>query len=202
MKRNVHFLSRLRYLPVWLSRAGHCKGFGIQSPWAFNFVCKVVYGRVDDGVRAGLLRPFPRAPFVHEKLGLLYLRLASSLRPTYYYSNSALGSLADAAVGQGCRETLPVALPDSSAASSDLAKPLSLALIAPATAWEQVDRLVDAADKDGIFVVEGIHHGRQGRELWRRLLRDGRVNVTFDLYFCGILTFNPRLYKRNYVVCF
>lgn len=195
MKRNTHFLSRLRYLPVWLSRAGHCKGFGIQSPWAFNFVCGVVYGHVDDDARTELLGNFPRASFLYEKLGLLYLRLATSLRPAFYYSNSVLGDLADASVRQGCPTASPTTFPV-------LERPLSLTLIAPDTPWEQVDSLMGCVDRDSIFIVEDIRRKRQARQLWKRLLLDERVNVTFDLYFCGIVTFNPRLYKRNYIVCF
>lgn len=70
-------LSRLRRGVLWMSRAKYCRGFGIQSPWAYRFVRYVVnehypYYAYDD------LRPlFPHLSKRERRVCELYLRIAN-----------------------------------------------------------------------------------------------------------------------------
>lgn len=53
-----------------------------------------------------------------------------------------------------------------------------------------------------IFVIDGIRRNKEMRVFWREVCRHPAVTVTADLYSAGIIFFNPKLYKRNYIVYF
>lgn len=55
---------------------------------------------------------------------------------------------------------------------------------------------------DTVFVFEGIKASRKMREFWKEVCACPEVTVTIDLYSMGIVFFNKRLHKRDYIVYF
>lgn len=55
---------------------------------------------------------------------------------------------------------------------------------------------------DSVFFFEGIRANAEMRQLWKELCLRSEVVLSFDLYNVGILFFNPRLHKQNYIVYF
>lgn len=55
---------------------------------------------------------------------------------------------------------------------------------------------------DTVFVFEGIKTSRKMRDFWQEICRHPEVTVTIDLYSMGIVFFNKRLHKRDYIVYF
>lgn len=55
---------------------------------------------------------------------------------------------------------------------------------------------------DTVFVFEGIKASRKMRDFWQEICRHPEVTVTIDLYSMGIVFFNKRLHKRDYIVYF
>lgn len=55
---------------------------------------------------------------------------------------------------------------------------------------------------DTVFVFEGIKTSRRMRAFWKEVCEHPAVTVTIDLYSMGIVFFNPKLHKRNYIVYF
>ena len=53
-----------------------------------------------------------------------------------------------------------------------------------------------------VFVFEGIKASRKMRELWEEICACPEVTVTLDLYSLGIVLFNKKLHKRDYIVYF
>lgn len=51
-----------------------------------------------------------------------------------------------------------------------------------------------------VFVCEGIHGSKQMHAFWKEICSLKEVTVTLDLYSVGIVFFNPKLHKRNYIV--
>lgn len=58
------------------------------------------------------------------------------------------------------------------------------------------------AHDGSVFVFEGIKTSRKMRELWEYIGGHPDVTVTVDLYSMGIVFFNKKLHKRNYIVYF
>ena len=52
---------------------------------------------------------------------------------------------------------------------------------------------------DTVFVFEGIKTSRKMREFWREVCCHPEVTVTIDLYSMGIVFFNKKLHKRDYI---
>ena len=55
---------------------------------------------------------------------------------------------------------------------------------------------------DTVFVFEGIKTSRKMREFWREVCCHPEVTVTIDLYSMGIVFFNKKLHKMDYIVYF
>ena len=63
-------------------------------------------------------------------------------------------------------------------------------------------RLANIYNKVGrhsVLIVESI--GRN-RAFWREIIADDRTGVTFDLYYCGIVMFDKKRHKQNYIINF
>ncbi|WP_106829995.1 O-methyltransferase [Parabacteroides pacaensis] len=76
------------------------------------------------------------------------------------------------------------------------------------TLYEQHNNLilfeeaVKYVNPDTVFVFEGIRANSQMKSFWREACRHPAVTVTVDLYSLGIIFFNPKLHKRDYIVYF
>ncbi|WP_455628663.1 O-methyltransferase [Parabacteroides chinchillae] len=55
---------------------------------------------------------------------------------------------------------------------------------------------------DTVFVFEGIKSSRKMRSFWNEICAHPEVTVTIDLYSLGIVIFNKKLHKRDYIVYF
>lgn len=56
--------------------------------------------------------------------------------------------------------------------------------------------------EETVFVFEGIKESRKMREFWEEICAHPEVTVTIDLYSLGLVFFNKRLHKRDYIVYF
>ena len=54
---------------IWLSRIGCCRGFGIQSPWAYSLVRYVINEHYPYYAYECLAKDFPEADAVRRKMG-------------------------------------------------------------------------------------------------------------------------------------
>ena len=61
---------------------------------------------------------------------------------------------------------------------------------------------MEAVSDQTIFVFDGIKSSGQMRKFWKTVRQDPRVRVTVDLYSMGLVFFDKRLYKRDYIVYF
>lgn len=172
-------MDRLYYILVWLSRIHHVLGFGIQSPTDYQFVRTVVnehspyYAYDWLGCQDGWLR---------RKLGLLCFRLANWRQPLTCIDRVGKGEY----VVAGSRKTR---------VCKD-ASPIELALLG---SCEEARKLLDRCDERSVVLIEDI---ASQRKQWRSLIDSPQVTVSYDLYYCGILMFDPKRSKQNYIVNF
>jgi hypothetical protein len=52
---------------------------------------------------------------------------------------------------------------------------------------------------DSVVIIEGI---RKDKVFWQEVTGDERTGVTFDLYYCGIVMFDKKRHKKNYIITF
>lgn len=58
------------------------------------------------------------------------------------------------------------------------------------------------ARNETVFVFKGINTNQRSRELWKEIRETPEVTVTLDLYSLGIVLFNKKLYKKDYIAYF
>lgn len=166
-----------------MTRLHRSHGFGVQSPNDFAFVREVIeektpyypyddLGKDDDSLT--------------RKLGFLYFRIANWRQPDVIESDAYQDYL-----HAGCRKSVFGESDELILVSSDRVT-LDYLLT------DVLGRISDAT----VLVVDGIHNSKQTLETWRALLADNRVKVTFDLYYCGIVFFDKKRYKKHYKIRF
>lgn len=169
---------------IWFRRVRHRKGYGVHSPFAFNFVTGVLYNK--DMYYA--YEPMERDLRWWQKgrvrsLRRLAFRLSDYRRPGTLYCHGIDAKLADAC-RYGCRGLR--ILSGGSVETADMI-------------------FVSGADEcallhvgeGSMIVVKDVH---RCRSFWRRIMEDERITVTFDLYDVGIAFARRDLNKQHYII--
>lgn len=186
---------------VWLMRCRHSRGFGVQSPWAYAFIRYVVNEHSPYYGYGELERRYARETAVRRKLGRLYFRMANHAQPRRWGCCTDGVDMMEDYVRGGCRRTEVVDCVQGyeleRAASCDV---LVMTL---ERNWGRIfEAFANGAQAQSVLVVEDIHATAAARRAWRAMAEDGRSGVTFDLYYCGIVFFDPKMHKQHYVVNF
>lgn len=236
-------------LLVWLLRFRHRRGYGVHSPFAFNFITSVIYERGEYYAYAELRTPrnerakqvreakkgHPKALILREKDERLLFRIINFAAPrtALIYGRDALRSMPYLQAGRrhcafrqiedfcstSIDEVLAPYAPTSPAqapldflytttsavpSEASAAPPVSAATSSVSSApWAEVfRRAIEISSPTACFVVHGIHRSRRDHRLWRELIADPRVRVTFDLHDFGVAFFAPHLQKQDYTVCY
>lgn len=170
---------------VWLLRVRHRKGYGVHSPFAFDFVTDVLYNGghyyayrdMDRGLR------WWQRGRVRSRRHLLF-RLANFRRP---------GSLCCLGVDEATAMAAHRGSLGARMVAAD-GKEGAAEMIVTATEDERILGCLE----EGSMVVLWDLHGQ--RRLWRRLQEDGRVTVTFDLYDVGVAFVRRDLNRQHYII--
>lgn len=199
---------RFKRMFVWLGRIGHSRGFGVQSPWAYRMVRYVINEHYPYYAYEALALSYPGLGVVDRKLCELGLRLANSVQPSLIVNFDDAGGAYGAYFGAGCRKARIVSV------GSDLS-PVRLSDMLGGCGGRFVVRLVpcrglsdlfasvcSAAGAGSAVIIQGIHSDRDARCMWRRIVREEPGIVTFDLYYCGLVFFDEKRYKQNYIINF
>ena len=170
---------RLKAAIVWLRRIGHCRGFGIQSPTDYWIVRYVInehwpYYQYETLGRGD--------DWLTRKMGRLCFRLANWLQPSVVESSDYKDYLQ-----AGCRKSV-------FGESSEL-----VVIPLEDSSQDRLSYIFNKVSPRSVLVVTGIS---KARELWRQIVDDERTGITFDLYYCGIVMFDKKRYKRNYIINF
>lgn len=173
-------MNRLKQALVWLSRLTYCRGFGIQSPTDYRFVRYVInehwpyyaYEQLDK----------PDDDWLQRKLGHLYFRLANERQPRTIVDWVGFQRYLQA----GCKK----------ARMADEATDVELAVVSIKTDYNS---LFQECNDQSVVVFQDIY---RYPEYWHCIEHDPRTTVTFDLYYCGIVMFDPKRTKQNYIINF
>jgi hypothetical protein len=66
--------------------------------------------------------------------------------------------------------------------------------------WQQqLYDLYNKVDEHTVLIAEAIW---KNKEAWRIITTDERTGVTFDLYYCGIVLFEKKRTRINYIINF
>lgn len=189
---------RLKRLIVWMRRMRHSRGFGVQSPYDYAFIRYVVNEHWPYYAYDELDRQVTGIDKRTRKLCRLYFRIANWLQPKIIADYGAETDAYRLYMQRGCR-------------SSDY-EPQSACYEGPTLALGRMsltgdyrcyyESLLQHVGEHSVLIVETIKRDKQARAFWDEVKRDARTGVTFDLYYCGVVFFNKKKYKQNYIVNF
>lgn len=184
-----------------MGRIGHCRGFGVQSPWAYRMVRYVINEHYPYYAYTDLRAMFPHIDGDSRRIYELCFRLANSVRPSRVIAFGIDGSAMERYVRSGCRKAGYYTVGGSAGvgALSDVA----MALAAPREGFADVlDTFCDSAADGSAAVLLGIGSDKAARRWWRDTVARRPGIVTFDLYYCGLVFIDRKRYKQNYVINF
>lgn len=167
---------------VWLTRIRHRCGYGVHSPFAFNFLVDVVYERSTyyayKELDSNLL--FWQRFRIRQCLHLLF-RIANYRQPRIAYVDT-LSPLPADYLRAGCRNcSIRHTLPEGDVDLCFLSAP--------------DDRAVAHIGPHGMLIVDNL-------ERHRKWFRSIPAVVTFDLWDIGIAFFNTKYNKQHYIINF
>ena len=64
---------------------------------------------------------------------------------------------------------------------------------------QRLSYIYNKVNEQTVLIVDGI---RKDMGFWKELKSDERARVTFDLYYCGIVFFDKKRHKQNYIINF
>ncbi|KAA6346497.1 hypothetical protein EZS27_005978 [termite gut metagenome] len=207
------FLTLKRFF-VRLSRF-HCRcGYGVHSPFAFDFISQVICEKKPYTVYKELkveeqkqMRVNPEKGGVNEsrKVNRLLFRLVNRMQPCTIVD---VGNLSCPALYLQADKPSADYVPASDLTDLFLEKEVPVDFLYlqdyknPALT-EQIFRVcVARSRKQSVFVIRGVGYSKEMKTLWRRLIANEEVGITFDLYDLGILFFDKSKVKQHYKVRF
>ncbi len=191
----------MRRLLVWLGRMRHSRGFGVQSPWAYRMVRYVINEHWPYYAYGELTAAHPSLDKRTRRLCELVFRLTNSVQPRRVVAFGPVGAAYGSYVRAGCRRAEYLPIP--SGGCLDGMSGADMAVMSPcgdiASAFTRFSR--DAGDGSVAMLID-IRRDKSVRRLWREVAAGMPGVVTFDLYYCGLVFFDKKRYKQNYIINF
>lgn len=188
---------------VWLSRARHCRGFGVQSPWAYRLVCEVINDHTRHAAYGELREQYAADRTARRRLELYY-RFGRAMKPREHVDNGAdrcagKPTAVDAYVRRGIEDGMS----DVSGLRTAYERLTAMVVASEREGVAQyVQQALDRLPQGALLIIEDIGRRPQMRRLWRHIVHRQPGVVTFDLYYCGLVFFDKKRYKQNYIINF
>lgn len=199
---------------TWIRRFRHRHGYGVHSPFAFEYITQVIYENAPyykykelDALQRQLA-PEKGKPWARQesrKLKRLLFRMVNHAQPA---------TIIDVGPASAASLYLKAAKEDAgylSASGPDelfLEKDVPVDFLylhdrhRPELLWQAFEVCAPRTRADSVFVVRDIHASKQMKRLWSAMKQHARTGITFDLYDVGILLFDRTKNKQDYIVNF
>jgi hypothetical protein len=195
-------MNRLTEIIVWIKRIGHCRGFGIQSPWAYHFVRYVINEHYPYYSYETLERQYPDASHTVRKLCRLYFRIANYRQPGRIILHGHDEEAFRPYLKSGCRKAEIIGINElgQDGEGRDNGEIDMLCMNTKGNYAAFYKEALTKTNKDSVVIIRGIYDNRQTARFWKSIMNNQQVAVAFDLYYCGIIFFDKKRYKRNYII--
>lgn len=196
---------------IWIIRIRHRCGYGVHSPFAFNFITHVLYERSSYYAYKSI-RSEERNAYKNKKekkddslrVRKLLYRLVDYNQPLTII-DAGKPSSSSFYIKNACSKAHYIQINDIKTPINSIHTPLFVYIH-----WWQEPTLVEtffekfilSASEDSLFVIQGIFYSSSMRKLWKKLKSNARVGITFDLYDIGIIFFDLSKNKQHYKINF
>ena len=204
----------LKRILIWLKRFRYRCGYGVHSPFAFDFITNVIYEKAAYYAYREIEHTIKNKQNHEEKdktvvpakkVNRLLFRLVNRVQPQYiidlggepytsYYLQAGKKTAHYVLLTKAGAIEWPS---DASADFLHINDPGN-----PVVVKELFECAVGKVSLKSVFAIQGIYHSKAMEVLWKQIIADERVGITFDLYDLGILFFDKSKLKQHYVVNF
>lgn len=186
---------------VRIARLPHSRGFGVQSPSAYRFIRYVISEHYPYYAYATMRQRHPRMRWISRKMGELYLRLANFCQADTLVSFGAVDGILREYIQHGCKATKVMEL--SKENLNDAPDRWHFIRVGEVhCVGEAFLAIMAYKDTDTVLVIEDIKRNAATRRLWEFCTQSRAVSVSYDLFYCGIVFFDTKRNKQNYIVNF
>lgn len=184
---------------VWLYRWKHCRGFGVQSPTDYRFVRYVINEHAPFYAYHDLQVQYPHLKHEDRRFARLLLRIANYRQPASCLLLGMPASPYQAYIQAGCRHTV---VNEGGEEVTDAGVADLVCCQLSGKQLPDVESLLSLTRDASILVLRGIRHDCHTRQMWSALLEHPKVSISYDLFDCGIILFDKKRYKHNYIINF
>ena len=203
----------LKQILIWIKRFRYRCGYGVHSPFAFDFITNVIYEKAayyayqdiehtiinDKDWKEG------RMGCCEKRVNRLLFRLVNRAQPQTLIVQGA--SRRTSLYLQAAKKTdRYISVADAAALNLASGSTADFVYIStpdnPAAAKATFEYCVERVGQHSVFVIRGIYASAAMNTFWKQLIADERVGITFDLYDLGILFFDHSKIKQHYTVNF
>lgn len=181
----------------WLRRFRKRRGYGVHSPYAFDFITGVIYNAETyyayDQLRRSLPYSLSRLDEYDPESGLT----AKDLRLLFRLANFQEASTI---LLQGASSTVAAYLQAARTTATFLPVPSAADVDAPIADLVYYDQAPAALAPGRMTIVRGIHRDAAARRQWQTLCQHPAVTLTFDLGRFGITLYVAHLTRQHYTV--
>jgi len=199
---------KIRRLLVWTRRLKYCRGFGVQSPWAYSFIRYVVNEHYPYYAYEWLEKRYEGEDPKRRKVARLYFRMANHAQSPKVVDFNAPSAIFADYITNGCKKSKVISI-----ANNFTDEDIAQAIAAPGTTRlirismegrykEFYEAIRHYLEPRTYVIFEGINRSRDAKRYWKTFVHDMASVTTFDLYYCGILYKDHSRYKQNYIVNF
>ena len=197
----------------WCRRFRYRCGYGVHSPSDFFLITSVVYEDLPYYAyeRLKMSSSSKSLPHYREKVNKLLFRLVNYFRPMSlievgegngdafrYISNARTSMVSVSLKGEEKDETL-----HRLEMELKRLEKVDFLHIAFTPYYKEVFELAfPYLHDESCVVVGGIYTSEKRKTWWKELTNDERVRISFDLYDIGLLRFEKKRFKQNYIVNF
>lgn len=203
-------MSAIGRLWVRLKRFSHRRGYGVHSPFAFNFLTYVVYERGEYYAYRDLAARHPVSFFRRGshlvKCRKFLFRLANHVHPVVIRLVGDIGVAEADYLSSGCCSAAVArggggAEGQGSEAGASLPKELvCVGRDVPPGEWAAL--VARPRAEDSACLIAGIHRSAGSRQAWDEVKRLDAVVVSFDLYDYGLVFFDRSKQRQHYIIWF
>lgn len=179
-----------------LLRLPHRCGYGIHSPYAYGLVTGVVYERTPFYAYKELYTTRDGAT-LREKDDRLMLRLSNFQQPATAFISESVSGVTRRYLAAGCKQCRWI---DATADQEALSIRADMLVACGEGCVDFAAQHINRHSEKALFVLHGIRSDKKVEQKWKDICLEPNVRLSFDLYDIGLLSFDPRFPKTNYIV--
>lgn len=194
-------MNLLKRTAVWIRRLAHSAGFGIQSPWAYQMVRYVINEHWPYYAYEDLANVEGTSEWETLHLCRLYFRMSNYVQASIILDYQPQTDAYARFMKRGnLKSTIKqVGTPDELANEPNIElMRMSLTGDYKKAFYTSLEKVTDTS----VIILQDIYRDRETKAFWRDIVADERCTTTFDLYYCGLVFFDKKRYKENYIINF